>query len=499
MIEPASPLGRRRRSGARPYPRGILALLLVATVLLLPAIPGAHASPWTVLPRAGGGSSHGLVTLAPDVLPTLTVSGALNWTIPTTFWGANVRPYYPLGSVQVSAFDARPIEYVRWPGGATADQYNYTANLIYQDNGNSYSPPSNESQFVAWCRFVGCQAILQLPGEINDPSTAAYYVHYTVSTLHFQPAYWEIGNEPALWTHYGTPWALWQTTQNLNATPGTYAQTVQSYAIAIRAVDPAAHLIGLPGVGTGGYNEPTWIQATVRLNGPNLSAVAIHVYPAGGATTGSNVSLSSFYSTLTGSGSLPYRVPRDRAAILAGCASCTNVLLLVTELGSGTSGGPYQSYMGGFGAVTYIAAEVAQAVQWHVPNVDLFALQANYSGSLLNASGIPSGVETLFRVLLSQLQPEVLNYTLSRTLPGVYLVPTRNSLGTTYSLLAVNANASVAVRVGFAGSGFPSSNVGSAWTWDGTSRSPLLTTWIAGGGPSSFLLSPRSVLLIEVV
>ena len=452
-------------------------------------------------PSASGrlSGSAGTDQVSPSSSTVLNVSAGLNWTLPPSFWGANVRVYYPLGAAQTDAFTDRPIDFARWPGGATTDEYNYTANRIYQDSGTSYVPPSNESQFISWCRSVGCSAIFQLPAEIDDPSTAAYYVNYTISTLHFRPAYWEIGNEPALWTHFGIPWSLWRSSQNVNATPGSYAQTVQSYARAIRAVDPSAHLIGLPGVGTGGYGEASWITATVRLNGPNLSAVAIHVYPAGGGTPpGTNVSGASFLATLYGSGSLPYRVPRDRAAILAACPNCTRLALFVTELGSGTNGGPYQSLMSSFPQVPYIAAELAQAIALHVPNVDLYALQANYSGSLLNLSGGSTISDTLYALILSQLQSYVLNFSVSRSLPTVFLVPTRNAAGTQFALLAISVNDTSAERIGFGGAIFPSTDAGSMWTWGGGSVGPARSSWTTGNGPTSFLLPARGVLLIEV-
>src|SRR4029077_6850449 len=110
------------------------------------------------------------------------------------------------------------------------------------------------------------------PAEIDSPSTAAYDVAYTEQVLQFRPAYWEIGNEPAIWTHFQLPWSEWAPAQNLNATPVQFAQVVQRYVTAIHAVDPSAAIIGLGGVGTGAYGETPWITSTVRLNGPNLSA-----------------------------------------------------------------------------------------------------------------------------------------------------------------------------------------------------------------------------------
>ncbi|MCI4339955.1 MAG: glycoside hydrolase family 44 protein [Thermoplasmata archaeon] len=478
---PLAPRGRWRRN----------LFVALAVVLMFPALADAQAARASVP-----------VVVSPDLgaalAPVLTVANASTWTMSASFWGADVRVYYPLGSTQSNAFNATPIEYARWPGGAVADSYNYTANEIYSVGGGGYSPPSNETQFIGWCRLVGCHAILQLPAEINDPATAAYYVRYTTTTLHFRPAYWEIGNEPALWSHYGFPWSQWLGSQNVNATPGTYAATVRAYATAIHAVDATARIIGLAGVGTGGYNEDTWIRATVQLNGPNLSAVAIHVYPAAATNGTTPVTLASYFGFLEGKSSLPYRVPRDRAAILTACATCTRIQLFVTELGTGSAGGLFASYMAGFPAVPFTAAEVAQAISDQVPNVDLFALQSNYSGSLLNTTGAPSPVDLLYSQMLVHLQPIVLNFTLTSTPAHFYVVPARNAGGTSYSLLAVNANASRAVRITFAGTAFPIGDPGTYWSWNQTSAAPVSSSWTIGLGPTSFLLPPRSVLVIQV-
>ena len=478
----------------RRVPRGrwcTKVLLVLAVALLIPAFADARAAPVALRTAATPDLGSALV-------PVLTVSNVTTWTMSSSFWGADVRVYYPLGSAQANAINATPIQYARWPGGAVADSYNYTTNEIYSVGGGGYSPPSNESQFVSWCRLVGCHAILQLPAEIDDPATAAYYVRYTESTLHFRPAYWEIGNEPALWNHFGFPWSQWIASQNVNATPGTYAATVQAYATAIHAVDPTARLVGLPGVGTGGYNEDTWIRATVRLNGPNLSAVAIHVYPAAATNSTTPVTLAAYYGFLEGKSSMPYRIPRDRSAILSACPTCTKIGLFVTELGSGSAGGPFASYMAGFPAVPFTAAEVAQAINGQVPNVDLFALQSNYSGSLLNTTGVPSPVDILYSQLLVHLEPVVLSYSLSTAPAHFYVVPARDPSGTSYSVLAVNANASRAVRLVFGGVGFPFGDPGTAWSWNATSLLPVSTSWSLGQGPTSFLLPPRSVLVIQV-
>jgi hypothetical protein len=431
------------------------------------------------------------------VVGTLTVASARAGTLPAGFWGANVRPYYPLDSVTSAAFNATPLTTLRWPGGATGDEYNYTANRLYNNNGSYYVPPTNESDFIAFCRSVQCDAILQLPGEIDDPSTAAYYVSYTVHTLHFTPAYWEIGNEPALWTHFGIAWTRWTTTQALNATPGSYAAVVHSYIAAIRAVDPQASFIGLSGVGTGGYHETTWIRATVALNGPNLSAVAIHVYPAGGSTTTASPTAATFYASLLGNGGLAARIPADRLAIRAGCPTCGPIRLLVTELGSGTQGGPYSRYMGGYADMVYLSAEIAQAVSLVIPSTDIFAWQSTYNGSLLSANGSETRIFGLYATLFGHLPSEVLNCSIAGAPPGVFSAATRSSNSSAYALLVVNTNLTASVQFDLTGSGFPVLGGGTAWTWVASQGGVQATNWLLVP-PLAWVVPPASVLLMTI-
>jgi len=424
--------------------------------------------------------------------------GLLNQTMTTVapaFWGADVRVYYPLGSAEAALYNATPLHYVRWPGGAVADGLNVTTNLITADGGNTSSPGSSLAEFATWCKWVGCHAIVQLPGEINQPQVAAAEVAYAEHTLGFKPNYWEIGNEPAQWTHFGIPWSNWNTSQSQNASPGSYAQVVQAYSKAMRVVDPAIHLIGLSGVGTGGYNEAVWIRATVALNGPNLSAVAIHVYPAGGTTA--NGTLTNFLNTLTGHGSLAYRAPIARAAIAAGCPTCRGIGLFVTEFGTGTQGGPYDKWMGSSSAAPYLAAEVAQAMLAGVSNLDLFAFQSTYNGSLLNGSGVPSRTFTMYSSLFAQLQPVLLNVSVPGAPSRVYVVAGASTNWTTYSLLVVNANTTHPLRLNLLGSGFPLLGSGSVTTWNYSAAAPGVTSFSLMA-PWVWTVPARSMMVLQI-
>ena len=480
-----------RRLAQRPVGRHRSATLLsvalgaAVVILLLSSLPNGTASP-----IAGR-------TPRPLALPSATLSytnGSTVAVLGSDFWGANLRPYYSLGTTQTQTYGASGLDLIRWPGGAVADRYNVTANLIYNDSGTSYAPPANASAFVRWCVSVSCSSIIGLPGEIDSPATAASYVAYYERVLHFTPDYFEIGNEPAVWTHYGVGWGGWNASQNLNATPGSYADLVHAYVAKIRSVDPTARIIGLPGLGTGAYGESTWIQATVAENGPNLSAISIHVYPAGGAT-GPNGTLAQFYATLSSPSSLGVRVPTDRAAIAAACPNCS-IALIASELGSGTAGGPYDGWMNGFAVAPYLAQELVHAVSLNISSVDLYAFQSSYGGSILTPNGSATPSATLYQSLLVHLYPTVVLSTLATNASGLSAVVTQNALGTSFAVLAVNtnltANLSIAVR--------PVNQTvtsGQLWTWSASASTPGRRVW-TGLAPPPLMLAPESVAVLLV-
>jgi len=483
--------GRPVRSLAHRRWRVAGAILPFAALLLL----GLLTLPSTGANGGFGPSAGPLLAPAPGAAagPTLSLANAtVASSEPAGFWGVNVRPYSSLGADASSAYAASGLEFVRWPGGAVVDRYNVTSNEIYNEDGTTYVPPSDVSDFAQWCRSVACHAIIGLPAEIDRPSTAAYYVAYIEQTVGFTPDYWEIGNEPSIWTHFGSPWNQWTASQDQNATPSTYAIVLHQYIAAIRTVDPQARLIGLGGVGTGSYGESSWISAAVRENGPNLSAISIHVYPAGGASA-SSVSVQQFYSTLSGNSALSVRVPTDRAAIGAACPLC-HIALIVSELGSGTGGGPDNAYMAGFAVVPYLAAEFAQALQLNLSQVDLYAFESSYAGSMLSPSGQPTDVGTLYRTFLEPLRSEVLASDLTDPARGFYVLATRAGSGGATAILIANTNVtstlSFQLRLPWVS---PSS--GSFTVWSPAESMPGTSTWTAPS-PTSYRVGPESVGLI---
>ncbi len=473
--------------------------VLVALVLLLPSFgagPGL-ISRW-VAPIPGAGTSAepstGSGASTTSSAATVTIAGGPATPFPGYF-GVNFRPTEAVGPTASAQIVGTAINLLRWPGGAIGDRFNKSTGVMYLGGGQTVKLKENEAQFVTWCRSIQCHTMFQVPAEINDPALAAWEVRYTEAVLGFYPDYWEIGNEPALWHHFGKPWSAWLPSDNVNATPPQYAQVVHRYVAAMRAIDPQIRIVGLPGIGQGSHGETGWIRATVAMNGPNLSAVAIHVYPAGSGSGGS--SLSQFFGTLTGKGSIPARIPADRQAILQACPRCTGISIMVTELGAGSQGGgAWATYMASYPEVPYIGAELAQGLNLNVSNTDVFALQSTYAGSLYDYGGSPHPVDSLYSKLLSHFAPNVLPTTISPSGGGVYAAAAEAADRTAITLFAVNTNVGTTVNLSVIGPGFPVSGAYHRWYWDPTLSSVQNLT--ASGPTSQFTLGSEGVLVVSV-
>ncbi|MGI0071456.1 MAG: hypothetical protein ACRECT_05255 [Thermoplasmata archaeon] len=452
------------------------------------------------------GSSAGLAgaTTVDGSSPSAdTTSVTIESAVPTSnltpsFWGATTMATASLSPNTSLELNATPVREVAWPGGYLADQFDYRNGTVHGDLAGVSVAAENVSQFVAWCRSVGCDAIFEVPGEIDSPSTAAAEVRYVEQTLGFQPDYWEIGNEPGLWQHFGLPWSEWGSNLTASASPPQYADLVHSYIAAMRAVDPSIRVIGLPGVGHGAHGETTWIAATVSENGPNLSAVGIHVYPAGlGPSNPKNATLQNFYATLTGSASLPTRVPADLAAIRSACPTCGPIPLFVSEFGSAIAGHPDDPFVGGFAQVPYVAAELIQAVDLNVSETAYFAFDASSIDSWFPVPNNSAPIYQLYSEILSRLGTEVLPVNVTSMVGGIYaLATTREPSTSPIDLLVVNANATGSISFPTAAMGPNASGPIETWTWNSSTEEPVAADWPAGL-PADWQEPASSLVLFE--
>jgi len=476
-----------------------LALLVVP--LLLSGIPlGAYTT--AASSAQGGTSTIALAGGSPLALPTETVT-VRNQTTGnlSSFWGAGVNPGYSLANLS-SETKGTPVNWVVWPAGDVADSFDMTNGTVWTD-GVPSADLTNESQFVAACEAIACHAILTVPGENDNPWFAAYEVAYTEQVLHFHPAYWEVGNEPSRWLHFGKNWQQWNYTDFSNATPSTYAHEVHAYIAAMKAVDPSIRIIGLPGVGHGFRPDWPWLDPTIQLNGPNLSAVAIHVYPAGNGPP--TASVPQFFATLTNPATnVVTRIVEDQKAVAAeetniSCTTCS-IQFLVDEFGAGTRLSNWQPYMHSYAEIPYIAAELLMMSETNVSNADLFELRSGYNGSLFNGVGLPFPLDSLYDQILPHYDPIPLTTTVAGTQKGVFAGASESAGSNSLTLLAVNANTTQGVQVNVAGNVFPRGGTYEVWRESNSTQFPNGSVSQSFGFQltPSWVVPPLGVILVSV-
>ncbi|MCI4355950.1 MAG: hypothetical protein L3K18_02240 [Thermoplasmata archaeon] len=494
---------RKNRGGGTATPSRVLVLaFVIGTVILLTSPP---ASPTDAV-RGTTGLPVLLPASSPTIVPAPGVAGlaprAVNFslsgsplTLPSEFWGATAPVDAGIVANESDFIQATPARFLVWPGGGFGERYDPIAGILHGGGRAAGPAASNETAFIGLCRAVGCHAIFQVPGEINSSTLAARIVSYTENTLGFRPDYWEIGNEPALWRHFDLPWTLWNHTQAIGTTPNAYAEEVNAYGQAMRAVDPTIRILGLPGAGAGGQAEDTWFAAVAARDGAWIAGLAIHAYPAGIGPTAP--SLSGFLGSLTDPNSLPSRIPRDRAVLNASCGRCGSLPLFVTELGSAVLSGTYDPYVEGFPDAVFLGAEVVQAVELNLTNIDTFAVRFGNPGSWENLSFAVRPSYTLFSELLARLGRVVQPLRVSGGVGGVYaLEATRPGAPQVTDLLVVNANATSAIQLPPGSTpGFPGGPA-EMWAWDSTTTEPILSYWPTGV-PASVTVPPVGLLLVE--
>jgi hypothetical protein len=453
-------------------------------ILLLPG--GALAMPL-------GQSLHSPIaqsTSAPSASGSVVVGSARNVSaVAPAFWGLNTPATQPFTKTDATHVSATPVTYILFPGGRLGENLNYTSNRLTFENGTHQQAATSVRTFIASCRSFGCQAILQLPAEINAPKTAAYYANYVVHTLHFQPAYWEIGNAPSGWSYYGIPWSHWGSRGVHNTTPTLFANEVKAYITAVKAVDSSGHFLALgSGLGPRNYSK-SWVTELAKVDGHNLAGISIHSYIL---TVGpSHPTWAQLFANLRGYYSLPLQVAADRADIKAVCSTCTKLDVFVTEINAAEFSN-YSHLLPSFAGTLYIAAETVQGLSLQVPNLDWFAYDSNFTGSWLIW---PNHWQKQY-YLFTDIMPHLENGVLPTAVTGpttFYAVATYNSSG--LALLMVNVNTTSSVSVDVSRAGFVMGASATQYLWkNGTSRTVKSSLTIS----KTFSIPALSIALVSV-
>jgi hypothetical protein len=379
-----------------------------------------------------------------------------------SFWAVNAQSPYIQNSALAGLVNDTPFTFFRF--GTDGEATNQVSGFTYSSDGiPSVDIGESDAEFVTWCRWIDCRAIMMVPAEIDNVSMAVATVQYVEHTLDFNPEYWSIGNEPETWTHWGIPWPDWKPTDDVPVTPLQYADEVQQYVSALRAIDPTIRIIGIQ-ASTGQSSELAWLTDVVAVNGPNLSAVAYHAYPAGAGPPGG--SLSSFFSSLTQPTSFPLNYPGAVAAVRKACPSC-DLPVLVDEFNAAPPNSTFDPYLTAYPEVPFVGAVIAEALRENVTQVAFFNLQASASPAQFGLLDPRLDPRPAFRLYSDFFQNfsigRIANTSLAGAPSGVYSVLSENATET--SLFVVDTDLATGLRLNLTGSGFPFSGSWSSWVW----------------------------------
>jgi hypothetical protein len=480
----------RRVSTRRSLPIRVAALVGVVIALGLPTSLGVRNPP----ALSPGGSSAAPLLLEP--LAATLVGGPVSGTSSPTFWGVIAQTASRTGissDPSIGAFlSSTPITWFEYT--QHTDQCNITSNSLYSDGGVRVGGCGFDiGSLKTWCLSRGpdCHAILLLPGENNNSVEDANMANYIVNTLHFQPSYFAIGNEPELWTHYGKAWNQWRSSDRSTPTPREYAFDVHAAIGAVRAVDPSAKFVGIE---ADCECSPGWFSEVARIDGALISAIAYHGYPS---TTGrTNVTPTQFFSALSSPRNLTTSYAKVRADIAGRCGRCDTLPIFVGEYNSGPGRGP-SNLAGSWSGAVFLAASVVQAIRANVSLFSTFNLQNSGSGftwSMMNDRNLIGYEGRLYADLFPHLQMgQFRNESVRTTVGNVWAVVTFEQ--GRHTLLVVNANATrpIALSLNHAIS-VGAGTTPTVYEWSVGLYVPLVTT---GALAPSYVIPSQGILLID--
>lgn len=463
---------------------GLVALALVVTILALPQV--ALGSP-TVSASAPLGNDD----LAP-IATTLTVGASVGTHLDSPFQAVvfTTAGLGPNSAAQLGQFfNSTPFAVFRLGGGL--DSYDPTTGLDYvaPPGGGQYvsvaDPIVNFTWFKAWCdsRTPHCEWIGSLPAEENNTTLAVHYARWYHNVLGFSPTYWQFGNEPNAWTHYGENLTNWSTTDNSTVTGPGYATMVRNYIQAIWRLYPRDKFIGLE---DDCACNPSLVTNTTAVDGRHLAAMAYHSYPW---AVNSSTNLSQFFGALDSPRNITTTSAYMRTLDADGCPTCAS---LPVELGEYNAGpvpihSPFSMMYPG---APFLAASFIQAIDSNISSFTIFELGWLYNSSV--GSILPEGL--LYQRILDNMTMgtdyEVTVH--SGGLGGVEALLVQN--GSREALLVVNANTTNELHLSLTTSVFPVGGTGSYWYWSPSYPVPIDSEGVAL--PGSYSIAAQGILLL---
>ena len=482
---------RTRLTGRRRVPRAAPALAVLAVLGLafgptgfVLSAPVASVDLGNVVDGPLGSSSAGL-----------SVVGSLGshpsdpfFAVVLTDAGAPVKSLVSLGSY----LNSTPASWFRFGGDGSG--YDPTTQT-------DYVPPSsgvgryvavhtqlwNLGWFKAWCasRTSHCEWLGYLPGEENDTTAAVHAASWYHRVLGFAPTYWEFGNEPTNWLHFGKNVSTWSTADHLQPTALGYATMVRNYIAAVSAVYPNDRYVGIESACA---CASSMVSDTAALAGSSLSAMAYHSYPSG---PGSSLKVASFLGVRRSRGNLTTTAATFAGSVAAGCRRCSSIPVDLGEY----QAGPYYAFSplaATYAGAPFLASSLIQAIQANLTQFTVYD-----SNSLFDeATGTPTYEGRLYSAVL----PHLVMGTDSRVVvtgsapSNVWTLLTKN--GSHGSILVVNDDPSNALQLTIGSSVFPVGQTGSYWAW--SPPGSALSSHLGVTLPARYTVPAEGILLLSV-
>lgn len=208
----------------------------------------------------GGGRSNSNPSGTPG---TISISGENPINIPETAYGQNYWDWVPSWANGVVGSETRMADLrvnIYRGGGQTIEIEDAPEPWDY----------SQIDRYIAFCRTIHAEPLLQVQIIKGNPAKAAATVQYCNIQKGYNVKYWCIGNEPDLYDGLGRPGYNVQ----------DYIRDFRAFASAMKAVDPTIRLVGpeLSFAYTGGND---WLSPFLQACGDLVDIVSFHHYPYG--------------------------------------------------------------------------------------------------------------------------------------------------------------------------------------------------------------------------
>ncbi|HXY00557.1 MAG TPA: hypothetical protein VEI54_06525 [Candidatus Limnocylindrales bacterium] len=366
-------------------------------------------------------------------------------------------PDGPSGAIAVSGSNPQPMTtrfgQNYWCWSNYGDQVQGTESLVtalklnvlraggYNNDANTSNgvDPFDYNQidtYIAYSRAVGAEPILQvsLLADFDgvtrpQPSDAAAIVNYTNVAKGYGVKYWEIGNEPDIYSDQGS---------YPGYTVNDYANDFNRFSQAMRQVDASIKFVGpdlawkyFPNVS--GAND--WLAAFLTLSSGNYDVVSVHRYPfdAQDSTIANALADAQTFSS----------VIQGVRADMAAAGLPPNFPLAVTEANISWDGDPSHSIATAspqtFFAGLWVADNLSTALQLNLWSVNYWSLSEGWTTGFIDATTkLPKPSYYGFQMISNHVGTTLIQATPPQ---GFSVYASRNATNDTTILIVINKNA----------------------------------------------------------